>query len=412
MSDQIVQIAIIGINGFGANHLKQTLALEEAGYVKLAAVSDLRIAAEQETELSGRGVRIYSDYKSMLATERTVDLVIVSTPIHLHATMGIDVMEAGFDLLLEKPPAAVIEDVDRLIRVMERTGRRCAVNFSSLTMESRLLINDWIEQGKIGEVAAVKGIGLWQRTESYYNRTPWAGKLSVNGHPVLDGTVMNPFAHLLHMVLQLAALPALSGGAPNEPSRVQAELYRANDIEGEDTSSIRVEMSAGPSAYFYATVCTNDPIQLPQVVIEGSKGTITCDYTQSVTLNNGDELQVYENPEKWPVSSNLMNFIRVLRGEEDVLNSPLSKARSYILAANGAFESAAPIVPIPADYVTKYTIRNDQISLCIDNIEVDMKLAFREQKLLSEIGLPWAKASRPFDLAGYRTFAAAGTLNQ
>src|SRR4051794_23745566 len=96
MLDQIVQVAIIGINGFGANHLKQTLALEEAGYVKLAAVSDLRIAAEQETELNGRGVRIYSDYKTMLATERTVDLVIVSTPIHLHATMGIDVMEAGF----------------------------------------------------------------------------------------------------------------------------------------------------------------------------------------------------------------------------------------------------------------------------------------------------------------------------
>lgn len=404
--NKVVQIAIIGINGYGVNHLKQTLALAELGFVELAAVSDLKIAAEQEVELKARGTRLYSDYKAMLATERTVDLVIVSTPIHLHVSMGIDVMEAGFDLLLEKPPAAVIEDVDRLIEASKRTGQRCAVNFSSLTPDGRSLINEWVEQGRIGEVIAIKGLGLWQRTESYYNRTPWAGKLTVNGHHVLDGTVMNPFAHLLQMVVQIAALPAMSGGLPNVPEQVQAELYRANPIESEDTSSIRVKMSAGPSAYFYATVCTNNPVSSPQVIVQGSKGTIQCDYIQRMTLTTEEETITYENPEKWPVSSNLMNFVRVLRGEEKELNSPLAKVRPYMLAANGAFESAAPIQPVPAEYVNTYTVHNGQISHCITNIDVQLRQAFDRNELLSEIGVPWAEASAPFQVTEYRKFNA------
>lgn len=403
----VVRIAIIGINGFGSVHLKQTLALAVAGYVRLIAVSDLKISEELAAQLKENGTRLYSDYKEMLATEREADLVIVSTPIHLHARMGIDVMEAGYDLLLEKPPAALIDDVDRLIEVSERTGRRCAVNFSSLPLEARSQINEWLEQGKIGDVQAVKAIGLWQRTEGYYNRTPWAGKLSIGGQPVLDGTVMNPFAHTLHMVLQLATLPALSKGAQNEPTQVQAELYRANAIEGEDTSCIRVEMSGGPSAYFYATVCANNPVVKPRVMIEGTGGTITCDYTESVTLQNGEETLRYDNPEQWPMTSNLMNFIRVLRGEEQELRSPLAKARLYMQAANGAFESASPIVTVPEDYIARHLLKDDQLSICIEGIEAEMNKAFDSRKLLSETGVPWAKPSQPFRLAGYKTFSAA-----
>ncbi len=406
MSDNAVRMAIIGINGFGANHLKQALALEDAGYVKLEAVTDLRISEETAATLSSRGTRMYDDYKAMLAAEKQAQLVIVCTPIHLHASMGVAVMEAGFDLLLEKPTASVIEDADWLIKTMERTGKRCTVNFNTLSVRSREVLTDWILEGKIGEITAVKGIGLWKRTDGYYNRTPWAGKLTMNGNLVLDGTIMNPFSHLLNMLMCTAALPGISKSNGNIPIRVRGELYSANEIEGEDTSCIRIEMSDGPPVFFYATLCASQPMERPKMVIQGTKGSIECDYTYGMTLKSGSEELRFEDNETWPFKGHLMDFIRVLNGEQEELLGYLPTTRPFLMAANGAFASAGRVVSVPADYTVKEHLEDGQISTCIPNIAEVLTAAFNSGKLLSESGIPWAQPTKEVELNGFDSFEA------
>lgn len=396
-----MKIAIIGINGYGVTHLQQALELQQEGKVKLEAVSDLKIESEVEAELSSLGTRMYSDYKEMLAVERSVDLVIVSTPIHLHATMGVDVMEAGFDLLLEKPPAALIQDVDRLIEANERTGKLCIVNFSFVSLSAFQKMNDWIVSGKIGKVKAVKGLGLWQRTEKYYNRTPWAGKLKVNGHYVLDGTIMNPFSHQLNLLMRMASLPAL-GGVPVE---VQAELYRANDIEGEDISSIRVKMSSGVPVYFTATTCATAPYIQQRAVIEGTEGSIAFGFNGGpIILKSGEEEVRFEDT--IPIQGgNLLNYLQLKRGEVEEVNSSLSSTRMFLQVANGAFESAGGTVPVPAEFVSKVKNGADLDCTCVPGLEEKLLEAYEHRKLLSELEIPWAKASQAFDLAGYQKFS-------
>ncbi|WP_164821238.1 Gfo/Idh/MocA family protein [Paenibacillus koleovorans] len=412
MSHQAINIGIIGVNGFGAVHLKQVRALAEAGAVKLVAVSDLRIDEEKQAELQAEGAVLYSDYKAMLAEERSMQLVIVSTPIHLHAGMGIDVMEAGYDLLLEKPPAATIEDLDRLIDTMERTGKRCAVNFSSFTHKMRQAMADWVAAGKLGEVTAVKGLGLWKRAASYYNRTPWAGKLSVNGRLVLDGTVMNPFSHLLNLLVQSsvicgAAQRGVSDSTDSGPTQVQAELYHGNTIEGDDTSCIRVMVEGGPTVSFYATLCSRDGTDTPLMLIEGTAGSIRCEYNKKLELTTAaGETVVVETEDVWPYSSNLMNMIRVLRGEESELICPLRATRRFMLTANGAFESAGAVRNVASEHLVKHVNDSGDTSTWIVDIEATLREAFESCKLLSEFGTPWAEPTSPFSLEGYRRFQA------
>jgi hypothetical protein len=59
--------------------------------------------------------RRYSDYRVMLK-EAAVDVVAVCTPPHLHAEIGLAVLDVGKHLFMEKPLALSLPDADRLVK--------------------------------------------------------------------------------------------------------------------------------------------------------------------------------------------------------------------------------------------------------------------------------------------------------
>jgi predicted dehydrogenase len=86
-----LKIGLVGIGAFGQVLLKYIRKLQEENRLNLAAVCDVRLdkclATLEENRLGT--VRAYSDYDGFLHTERQLDAVIISTPIPLHAEMGI-----------------------------------------------------------------------------------------------------------------------------------------------------------------------------------------------------------------------------------------------------------------------------------------------------------------------------------
>ena len=126
-----MKIGLVGLGTFGRVLLRYIRRLQEENRLDFAAVCDVSLdkclAALTENNL-GR-VRAYSDYDRFLRTEQ-LDAIIMSTPIPVHAEMGIKAMEGGHNVLLEKPPAVTVQDVDRMIAVkgeyrgttMERSG--------------------------------------------------------------------------------------------------------------------------------------------------------------------------------------------------------------------------------------------------------------------------------------------------
>ncbi|MEM2970618.1 MAG: Gfo/Idh/MocA family oxidoreductase, partial [Candidatus Bathyarchaeia archaeon] len=149
--------------------------------------------------------------------------------------MTIETLENGYNLIVEKPPAATIQDLDEMLEAERKSGKFCAVGFQFLYMKTVRKLKEYICDGKLGEIEKVLVKGKWKRQDSYYERTPWAGKFIYNGQYVLDGTINNPLAHFLMNSLYFASRKR---GEADNPKLVRAELYRGHQIEGEDTSCL------------------------------------------------------------------------------------------------------------------------------------------------------------------------------
>ncbi|MDG0810115.1 Gfo/Idh/MocA family protein [Cohnella rhizosphaerae] len=400
---------LIGAGGFGRVHLNELVRLADAGTLELAAVSDVRLTESAAALVAERGIRHYADYRDMLSAEAGADFVVISTPIALHAPMSIDAMEAGYHVLLEKPPGALLQDVDRIAEAADRTGRLCAVNFFAPSRKAQALIARAIASGEIGRVKRFKAIALLQRTAAYFGRTPWAGKLTVSDSVVLDGAFHNPAAHLLYSMLKLAETAASAAGRESQPVGVAAEMYHANPIESDDTTAMRIEMSDGTTLCYYVTLCARKT-ETQRIRIEGTEGAIEWDYDDQVKIWRYGLGHSYDCKEGGIVERRYRNLIAAIDGRDEGLDVSLDSARRFTLVANGAFESAGEIRGIAADFV-RLSDAADEPGAYIEGIETAMKEAFAAGKLLSETGLPWAVTPEPFDLREYRRFPRRFRLN-
>lgn len=395
-------VALIGVNGFGAAHLTVCERLSREGMIDLRAVCETNREnmTDRISALKGAGVNCYENYMELVENERELDFAVVSTPIHLHRDMAADLMENGLNVLVEKPPAVTIQAVDSMIAVSESTGKLCAVDFMMTADRSFNRLLEKVSSGQLGEIKSIKGMGLWKRLDDYYSRTPWAGRLVYDNKYVLDGTVNNPLAHLLNNMLFLAA------SAENfQLAEVTAELYHAHRIEAEDTSCIRIKSASGLELLYYATLCGADEV-CPFIRVEGTEGFARWNYNNELVFNVKGQTKcetygedgLYER-----ITAIYRNLCRTIRGEESRLVCGISDTRDFVLASNGAFESSGRIHGIQAPYISRYE-EEGSFATEIKDIKGILENSFESAGLYSEAGVPWAVGGKTVPMEGYKKF--------
>lgn len=398
----MIKVGLIGINGFGRIHVGNVLKLAAKGMVKCVAFADVKVDKEdkQYKELIALGAKHYTDYNEMLDNHKELDFVAIATPIHLHKPMAIDALNKGFNVFLEKPPAATVQDIDELIEVANRSGKLCEVDFQTITGKAFRTLVTKLRNGELGDIEKVVGAGMWKRTQAYYERTPWAGKLVHNGDYVLDSSITNPFAHLLHNCLIAAGSGEVDIAVPK---KVQAELYKAHPIEGEDTACIRINTANNVEIMFYTTLCHTEE-GIPYIKVYGSKGQAIWHYNNKLELEYKDgRRENYEFEEEDLFYNKLVDFIKTLEGNDTELNSSVYNCRNFVLACNGAFESSGEITEIPDKYLI-IEPENNTIATNIKNIDKIIEEAAEQGKLFSEIAVEWAVSTQPFSMEGYQSF--------
>ena len=101
--DTMLNVVLIGVSGFGDVHYRDLLRWHHAGKLNFAAAAVIDKANQREkcAEMEALGIRIYDDYRHMLAAEQA-DLCCIPTGIAMHAPMSIAAMRAGMNVLVEK----------------------------------------------------------------------------------------------------------------------------------------------------------------------------------------------------------------------------------------------------------------------------------------------------------------------
>jgi len=141
-----MRFGLVGYGAFGRLHAQSIAKVADASLAAICARSDEAAAA---AAADFPGVTIHRDHRA-LVQDASVDVVDVVTPNHTHAEIGIAALDAGKDLLLEKPMANTVEGCDRLIEAARRNGRLINVGHELRLSTQWGTIKRLIDEGAIG----------------------------------------------------------------------------------------------------------------------------------------------------------------------------------------------------------------------------------------------------------------------
>lgn len=288
------RLAVIGISGYGKIHLQLARECRDRGEADLVAavVINPEEEAANVAELRARGCAIYGDHREMLRRHAgEIDLCLIPTGIHWHVRMTIAALEAGANVLVEKPLAGSSEGVAAVQAAERAAGRFVAVGFQDCYDPGTRALAGALQAGRIGDLRAVRFLGVWPRPRAYFRRNNWAGRLRVDGVAVHDSPLNNAFGHFVMLSL-------LFGGASADELRLQpddAELFRAHAIESFDTGVVTFRTARGVRFWFGASHVSAQAIE-PEICVTGTAGTAGWRYEDEAWLVDGAGRR-----EAWPV---------------------------------------------------------------------------------------------------------------
>ncbi|TDC64423.1 dehydrogenase [Actinomadura sp. GC306] len=351
-----VRIVVAGVNGYGRNHLANVRRLAAAGRAELAGVCDL-------APPSGLDVPSGPDLPALIR-ETGAEAAVIATPIHTHAPLAVAALRAGAHVLLEKPPAPSVAEFDAIAAAVAGTGLGCQVGFQSLGSHAIPAARDLLGE----PIRAIGVAGAWSRPVTYFTRSPWAGRRRLDGVDVMDGALTNPFAHAVATALAVAGAHTVEsvGG-------IELELYRANAIESDDTSSARVRLADGTVIAITVSLCSDRRTE-PYLHLHGETRSARLFYTL-------DEIEAGGVRTGFARADLLGNLIAHIRDGAPLL-VPLARTGGFTRLLD-AIRLAPPPRPVERRFV-----RPEPSRLVLPGIEGLAVRAARDVATLSELGFP------------------------
>eukprot|EP01047_Picozoa_sp_COSAG01_P032519 COSAG01_NODE_2355_length_7841_cov_647.664815_1_plen_480_part_00 len=243
----LVRVGIIGMGGFARSLHAAVLALEQeqgsstAMKIRLVCACSQRGQQAPEVEeykLRVRGVAVFTNWLDMLDS-CSIDVVVIPTPVHEHARMHAECVRRGLYIYLEKPPTLNVAELESMLDLEARAQaaqRMTHVGFNFQVEVERQQLKQRLLGGEFGSVRECWMEAAWPRSTRYYQPNSWRGRLRHGGTLVLDSCAGNALAHHVFNMLQWCG----AGGDTDEDAwaeiqTVEAELYRAHDIQSADT---------------------------------------------------------------------------------------------------------------------------------------------------------------------------------
>jgi predicted dehydrogenase len=399
-----IRIALVGIGGYGEGYARELVSVSaERGVRLVAGIDPSPERCRILPEFYRAGIPIFSTMEDFIAQDHA-DLVVISSPIHLHAPQTCLALAHGINVLCEKPLCAVIQDARRMSEAERNSGKYVAIGYQiSFTSAIQDLKRD-IKRGDFGSPVRFKTLILWPRMASYYHRNRWAGKIkSDSGEWVLDSPANNAMAHYLHNALYLLGdSPATSA----RPTSIQAELYRANPIENYDAAALRVFTDKNVEVLFYGTHTVPEEVH-PVFSFEFEMATIEFKaYSQCniiVHFKDG-RVRAYGDPTMPGAEmEKLWHCVDSIRTGKPIVCG-IEAASAHTLCIDGAQESTEITSILPED--VRLESRGDGDSLTwVSGMQEAFKQSYSQSCLPGELDtFRWTKTGKIVDLTKYDHF--------
>jgi UDP-N-acetyl-2-amino-2-deoxyglucuronate dehydrogenase len=190
MAEQL-KTAIVGCGKVADLHAAAFINLKES---RFTAVCDKD--KQRSDDLAAKyGVKGYTDVAEMVVCEK-IDVVSICTPHPVHKVPAIASMEAGAQVLIEKPFASSLEDCDAMLEASGKHGREIGVMCQRRWYLPSRRVKEAIDAGKIGKPVFGTINMLGWREKWYYDSDPWRGTWKGEG----GGVLVNQAPHQLDLL--------------------------------------------------------------------------------------------------------------------------------------------------------------------------------------------------------------------
>ena len=187
-----MKYALIGCGRISPNHIEAA----KNNHLEFTAMCD--IVPEMMQEKAGRfeleAVRKYTDYHELLDREKP-ELVAIATESGKHASIALDCIAAGCNVIIEKPIALSIADADAIIDAGKEAGVVVCANHQNRFNKSVQYIRRALEEGRFGKLSHGAAHVRWNRGKGYYDQAAWRGTWAQDG-----GCLMNQCIHNIDLL--------------------------------------------------------------------------------------------------------------------------------------------------------------------------------------------------------------------
>ncbi len=187
--------AIVGNGNIARSHMR-AFEQEKERVEVVAAVDIIPERVQSFSDTYGIPNR-YTDTATMLA-EQKPDLVHICTPPNVHFELSVAALQAGADVICEKPLCGSLAQVDQLQKVERESGKTCSVIFQWRYGSGTTHFKRLIDSHELGRPLVALCNTTWFRNQAYYE-VPWRGKWDTE----LGGVTMGHGIHAMDFFIYL-----------------------------------------------------------------------------------------------------------------------------------------------------------------------------------------------------------------
>lgn len=162
----IIRLGMVGAGMIAGSHLRALTELRREGIeFSIEALCDLEIEraiswAEPDLKDNQRtdvavGARVYDNADEMLAKEK-LDAVIVAIPTYRHAFMTKKCLDAGCNVLCEKPMALSVDECREMIDAANKNGKKLMIGQTTRFKESTRILRGYLETRELGKLLSMR----------------------------------------------------------------------------------------------------------------------------------------------------------------------------------------------------------------------------------------------------------------
>jgi predicted dehydrogenase len=341
-----VKVAVIGAGSISEMHLK---SYQSNPNVELYAICDLN-EERARVKADKYGIsRVYTDYKELLA-DSAVDAVSICTWNNSHAPISIAALDAGKNVLTEKPLCKTVAEALAVEEAVRRSGKTLQVGFVRRYASNTSIVKSFLDNGELGEIYYAKASCI----RRLGNPGGWFSDVERSG----GGPLIDVGVHVIDLCWYLMGRPKVKSVSGNTYKRLgnranvkNLAFYKAADYDAsrntvEDLANALIRFENGASILVDVSFTLHAKEDELTVKLYGDKGGAELEPQLSIITEKYDTI-LNSTPQINNLSFDFVAgfqdeinyFIEVCQGKKETL-SPVQDGVEMMKILCGIYESS------------------------------------------------------------------------